>query len=428
MTARALPAPYFHASRHAPAGADEVLTGHQAQALARPPAGPITMIVTDFSTWTPASVTAVLADTADVAIGTAALKATTLGNGTGSTVKKLAGGPYNLTGKSLVLWLKVDSLTHLSAAQNFTISIGDTSLANFRTYRFTEPTDPDTPYLYPGSWWKFTIAWDSHQSQTGAPNRAAVTDIQFRAVDDAAGTFTFHVGGIGTIPEPATRFPNGVCSITFDDGFASQFTAGKPKLDQYSYPATAYVIKEAIDQAGRLTLAQLKTLQNQSGWEIASHAYTSAHHTNHFEGLSLAEVTEDLRLMKEWLAQNGLRGGDQFALPAGRWDLNTYDVSQRMFQSTRTTYARFETWPPADPQRLRPVMVSNGTTLATMQARIDLAVTSRMWLILCWHDLLSVPVGTSEFSITIFGQIIDYLNTKGIPVLTVGEVMRSVSG
>lgn len=420
-----------HATQHAPGGADEVPT-HHAAAMWRPPAGPVSMLVTDFSTWSVASCTAVLADTADISIGTAAAKITTLGGGAGATLKKLAGGPYNLTGKSLVLWLKYDDYTRMSAANGFTLSVGDTSLANFRSYRFTEPTLPDTPYVLAGNWWRFTVAWDSHTSQTGTPNRAAVTDFQFRTVDDAAGTVTFHVGGIGTIPEPATRFPNGVCSLTFDDAFASQYTVARPRMDLYGFPGTAYVIREYVEggSASRMTLAQLKALEKFSGWEIASHADTQAVHSaaNGWNGSTAAAVLADMRAMKEWLAKNGFRGGDQIAIPQGFWSTTTYDYCRRMFQSARLTYPRFETWPPADPLRLRSQSVSNGTTVATMQARIDSAVASRSWFIITYHDLVAVPAQTSEYLIADFNSTVDYIQSKGMPVLTVGEVLRSVAG
>jgi len=283
-------------------------------------------------------------------------------------------------------------------------------------------------------WCAVTIPWGVMAlNVVGAPNRAAINSIWLKLVDQNNKVVTVLFGGVEAIPEPA----NGVVSITFDDGLITQWTNARPKLDQYRFKATAYIIRDVIDSnylngdgTGVMTLQNLRDLQDKHEWEIAAHADTVAHHNdlpNGFVDLGVDSCAWEMSNIKKWLISNGFNAADHLAYPRGLHDLTTTTVAKNFFKSARTTWhpTRSETYPPADAQKLRIFYVLKTTTVASIQTAIDRAVTNKEWLILVFHDITAVANGTTQFTITNFGTVIDYIATQGLAVRPVGDVVEN---
>jgi hypothetical protein len=75
------------------------------------------------------------------------------------------------------------------------------------------------------------------------------------------------------------------------------------------------------------------------------------------------------------------------------------DVGRRYLSTIRTiNQATSETWPPADPHKLRVTYItgtSSGTSLATAKAAVDQAKTNKEWLVLVFHDFVEGATTTS---------------------------------
>jgi len=75
------------------------------------------------------------------------------------------------------------------------------------------------------------------------------------------------------------------------------------------------------------------------------------------------------------------------------------DVGRRYLSTIRTiNQATSETWPPADPHKLRVTYItgtSSGTSLATAKAAVDQAKTNKEWLILVFHEFVEGATTTS---------------------------------
>src|SRR6185437_1865442 len=61
-----------------------------------------------------------------------------------------------------------------------------------------------------------------------------------------------------------------VVVLTFDDGYADQFTYAFPLLRQYRDAATFYIVTGALDAPRHLTWAQLESM-HAAGEDIAAH-------------------------------------------------------------------------------------------------------------------------------------------------------------
>jgi peptidoglycan/xylan/chitin deacetylase (PgdA/CDA1 family) len=364
-----------------------------------------------------------LNDTSDYALGTQHASLVTQLN-TAASIRKLANPNIDMTGKSIVVWVKIDDITHLSTID---IYLGSASLANFFRFRIHTQGTAEAYSINSGEWVRLVVNWGDLASTTGAPVRTTITDWQVRVLDDNAGTVTFRLGGIATVPEP-TQWPNGVVSVTFDDGYISQFDEARKKMDTYGFPGVAYLIRDRIGTSGFMTIAQLQQLQERSGWQIASHANTTAHHDNRLTTLSPNDLDADFRALKGWMLRNGFNGFDDFALPGGAFNPTVLAALARHFRSARTiSDITHETIPVHHRLRLRSRTVISTDSTATIQGLIDNAFANKHWLILTFHRIVTTPGSSSEYSIANFGTLIDYLNTKGIPVVTVADVLRKTA-
>jgi len=196
-----------------------------------------------------------------------------------------------------------------------------------------------------------------------------------------------------------------------------------------------YLIQSLIGSSGRMSLQNLDDLQKY-GWEVGSHAYLDADHALTYTGMTAAQLDNDLRLMKAWEIVNGLRGMDGTAYPLGQYGLTTDGVSTTSIIKKYNRYARtitrktYETFPPADPYRLRaqsaigsfagnyPVSTITATDLPHIKA-------NQLWGIYTMHDFTTgTPSSSTQMTVADFQTFITALAASGIPVIPAGDVLR----
>jgi peptidoglycan/xylan/chitin deacetylase (PgdA/CDA1 family) len=368
-----------------------------------------------------------LNDTTDAALGTQSAVIQTDGAGSPRTLSRTGLPAIDFTNHVPKIWVKVDNVTRASTLQ---LVLGDSGFAN--AYRFAFHSTQGQKWTTEGDWVALTISWSpANVSVVGTPNRAAITDVQLRVVDNATGTpVRLHVNGIALVPEPVQTFPHGVVSITFDDNFATMVSAGAPTLAAHNYPATAYIIAELVGKPGRATLADLQTLQNTRGWEIAAHAHVGANHTARFTNLAPQVLEDDLVDMRAWLIGHGLRGYDHCAYPGGEFTggtgTNVLALARRYFASCRAIYqGEREMVPPADAAKLRVFYITNQTTLAQAKTAVDQAKAHREWIILVFHNLVASPASSTQWGAANFDTLVGHIASTGMPVKTVGAVLAA---
>ena len=234
---------------------------------------------------------------------------------------------------------------------------------------------------------------------------------------------------ISVVPDPAALFPSGVCSICFDDGYLTQYTAGKMLLDQYGYRGSLALIRDAIGLPTEMTLTQIQSLQNDLGWEAGLHADTGAVHAATDVGVPLSQVETDLRHEKAYFHANGLIADSLFAYPSGLWTPASVQLIRQYCHAGRLDFFRTqETFPPANPWKLRACgaigSFAGGHSAATVNASIDAAAANRSWLILIFHKIVSgTAASATECSAADMTTIMTHLAASGMAVRPVGEVM-----
>lgn len=387
--------------------------------------------------WTNNAGSTLATDSTDFTLGTQSVKITTGGAGAQANLSKTGMTSFDATGKALRIRVKVTDLTHMAELGCF---LGSSSFANY--YKWSIQVTGGSKFLQSGDWAIITLSF--HDAQTaGTPVRSALTDARLYVIDDNTGVpVVVNWQSFELIPDGSATWPNGVVSICFDDVYASQWTQAKPVLDAKGWPASCYSITDYLDTAGRLTAAQLMTAQDQYGWEIGGHASTGANHSTSYTGLSAAALEADIRAQRAKLLARGLRGADGTAYPLGQFGLttdgqSTTDIVRAHWAYARTTASRTkETLRPADRWRLRAISgistFAGGVTPTSLTTattgEIAKCLANKSWLILVFHDITAgAPAATTQCSLTDFTSIVTAISAAGIPVRTVGEVLRSMS-
>lgn len=365
-----------------------------------------------------------LDDTTDAVLGTQSAVIETDGTGAARALRRTGLPPIDFTGHVPKLWVKLDNVT---AAANLQLWLGDSNLAN--AYRFSFHSTQGQRWTTEGDWVAFTISWSpANVSVLGTPNRAAITDVQLRVIDNASGTpVRLHVNGIALVPEPAQLYPDGVVSITFDDNFASMIGEGLPVLASHGFPATAYVIVDLVGKPGRTTLAELH-MAHGAGWEIAVHAHADVNHAARFTNVPPEVLEDDLVDARAWLIENGFSGYDHCAYPGGAFTggagTDVLSLARTYFATCRTIYqGERETFPPADPVKLRVFYVTNTVSLEQAKTAVDQARAHREWIIVVFHNLVTNPTSSTQWSIADFTALVTHIATTGMPVKTIGQVL-----
>lgn len=368
-----------------------------------------------------------LNDTSDAVLGAQSAVIETDGHGTPRTIARTALPAIDFTNHVPKLWVKLANITSTATLE---LVLGDSNFAN--AYRFAFHSTQGQRWTTNGDWVALTMSWSpANVTVIGMPNRAAITDVAIRVVDSATGTpVRLHVNGIALVEEPVQKYPDGVVSITFDDNFGTMVSAGLPVLAAQQFPATAYVIVDLVGDPGRATLADLHTLQNSHGWEIAAHAYADVNHAARLPNLAASVVEDDFVDARAWLIANGFRGYDHFAYPGGAFTggigTDVLSIARTYFATCRTIYqGERETYLPADPAKLRVFYVTNTVTLAQAIAAVDQAKAHREWIVLVFHALVPAPASSTQWSSADFATLVAHIASTGMPVKTVGQVLAN---
>lgn len=131
-----------------------------------------------------------------------------------------------------------------------------------------------------------------------------------------------------------SRPEDGLVSLQFAGGDESTYTEALPVLEEYDYPATAFVptalVRERADHDGdHLTERQLEELAD-AGWTIGSHTANGQLLTDRTPDEQAAQLTD----ARAWLENAGYADGARYvSYPTGRYDddslrlvADTYDL------------------------------------------------------------------------------------------------------
>ena len=353
------------------------------------------------------------ADATDYIRGVQSLKITTNGSGSPATSQKSNISPLiDLTGKHIRVRLKVDKPSNIS--QLYIYFSSDNVTSNWISVK---PSDYIS-VLKPNVWTTLTFSQGRNSQITGAPVISAINAVAVRVVDDASTPVAVNINEISYFDQPSA----GVVTFTFDDNKATQYTAARPILDRYGYPATVYTIAGKVGTSGYMTLSQLTTLK-ENGWDISNHTFSHPYLTT----LTDAQIDAEFYQSKQWFLQNGFtKGASDMALPHGDYnDDHVLPIARKYFRSVRTINNQVETYPAGDVFKLRTLYVTSSMTLATAKTAVDKAIAAKEWLILTFHNIETPVTAPESWTISDFDALVSYIASSGATVKTLADILNN---
>lgn len=349
-------------------------------------------------------------DTDDYVKGDRSLRLTTTGDKKGNSIRKTGAGITDFTSGYPVIRLKVDNVKNLESLY-FTISSNDYT-EGYYSWSLKSQLQLSRDYSHNNEWIPLSLSFSEARLMDRC-NRSAINSYELKCTDSGSAV-TVRLGATGYIDEPL----EGIVSLTFDDGWLSQFTEARRKMDEYGFSGTVYVIKEKIGTAGYMTVKQLKELQDVSGWSVSCHGSTP------YTGMTGAQLDKYFGEIKDYMVKNGLVSGmDDVSYPNGAADSIVFEKVKKYFRSGRSITESPEYYPPVNPYSLRIKNVVMSTPVSEIDEAVANAIKEKEWLILCFHKIEPSPDTSTEYSIADFEKVIDSIYNSGIKVRNVAEVL-----
>ncbi len=228
------------------------------------------------------------------------------------------------------------------------------------------------------------------------------------------GPLNIKILNMSWIPRQPSK---GFVSITFDDGYSSQYFAAEIMKKQ-GYSGTAYLIPSAIDQSSYLTSQQINDMK-KLGWDISSHFETP------IPSLKKNEKSQSLKNIFEQIQKIGSRFSAQhFAYPLGQFDKETLEEIKNLFSTARLAGGGFESLPPADPLKMRAINVTPQLSPTQLKEMALKAIENGDWAIFMFHYLDQPDKGDLNYSSTDFRLFIEGLKKNKNSVKTISEVFQ----
>lgn len=210
-------------------------------------------------------------------------------------------------------------------------------------------------------------------------------------------------------------------SLTFDDGWVSDYSNVADLLNTYRYKGTFYLNPSTIDTAGVMSSEQVSSLESR-GHELASHGYE---HLN-LTALNKQSIQYQLEHAHSYFTQVHDKKTINFASPYGASDAQTAYYVRKFYASQRGTEDGINTRQSFDPYNLKVLYVGNDTPISKLVDSLKQAKQTNGWLILVYHQV--TPTGTDATTITPqqFKQQLDTISQNSVAVQPVGDVIQKL--
>lgn len=208
-------------------------------------------------------------------------------------------------------------------------------------------------------------------------------------------------------------------SITFDDGYVSQYDAAKI-LEDYGWHGTFYVpsvwLGETFEDLNLMTLQQITNLQSR-GHEIGGHTLSHVH----ANGVSDKVYEFEVSAGKGILEKHGIKIRN-FAFPYG--DDSKKEIALRYFDTARTTkpcISKFE-----DKELCGLTLFDKYYEYKTLSDFLGELKQDGGWLVIVVHKVGENPRPAIDLTQEEYIWVLNQIKDSGIPVKTVAEVVNGV--
>lgn len=275
-----------------------------------------------------------------------------------------------------------------------------------------------------------SASWQNFQAGFNAPLNS--TSLTIYHLLNTAGTLTVDDFSLIQTINP-NAFSRGIVSLTFDDGWQTNYDTAVPMLNTAGLKSTQYIITGSIGDTadGYMTLPELQSIYQQ-GHEIAAHTRTHVDLTAPNVDLQ-SEIAGSRNDLLPYFSPV-----DSIAYPYGLYNPTVQAaVTAAGFLGARTVDHGFND-KATNPLTLTVQIVERGgvcdtdnapvTTLDQVKNWIDTAAATNTWLILVFHQTDTDTTNCYGDTPTMLQNIIDYLKTSNVNVETVTQGLHQLNG
>jgi peptidoglycan/xylan/chitin deacetylase (PgdA/CDA1 family) len=258
----------------------------------------------------------------------------------------------------------------------------------------------------------YTYTWDSVTQPNGNVTITAVAT-------DRAGNTATSSGVVVTVRNsvPTDVFAKGMVTVTFDDGWISDYQTVLPLLDQFGVTGSFGIISENLPggSAAYTNLSEVQALA-AAGHEINSHTRSHPFLTI----LNPTELAAEVAGSRTDLLGFGLPGIFALIYPYGEYSSAVVEATRAAgygaARSVETGYNR----PDTDRYALKSQNAVQSTSVAEVQSWIDTAIANRTWLIITYHR---IDRNGGEYANTPehLEGVLEYLTSTGVDIVTLEE-------
>lgn len=268
---------------------------------------------------------------------------------------------------------------------------------------------------------------------TGPLKWTKYSDLIVMPADVATATIFFMIAANGTIwtddysmaPYVPTGFSQGMVTISFDDGWESNYTTALPKMQAMGFKSTQYFATTYLENA---TPADILNVQQfvTAGHEIGSHSVTHPDLTT----VSDATLQYELTHSQQYLSTTFNTPITSFATPFGAYNAKVTNTIKQYYASDRSVDMGYNYNSKEDfnVNNIRAQSLINTTTDAQVQAWVDYARIHKVWLVLVYHV---IDTDTSDMYSNTPAQFQSHLNiikNSGLPVRTTSQAIAELQG
>lgn len=204
----------------------------------------------------------------------------------------------------------------------------------------------------------------------------------------------------------STESPQAAVSLTFDDGYLSDFNHAFPILKDNGVKASFGIISNQIGAPGRLGAEEIKEMSDY-GMDIVSHTKS---HPSDMRELTNAELIDELALSKVEIEEITGRECHSLLVPNSNWNETTEPKGKPYYKAIRGHgHNMFPYGTSVRPHFLTSFSVESNHTLEEAKALVDLAIETKGWLIFMFHRLVTENPSGSQWLVSDFEGLIEYI-------------------
>ena len=264
--------------------------------------------------------------------------------------------------------------------------------------------------------------WTEFSTKFSVPYGAQTVTIYH--LIQSVGTLT--IDNASLTPYVPVGFSSALVSLTFDDGYETEYTNALPILEKYGMTSTQFDITNLIGKSGYMTAAQLKTLYGD-GDEIASHTVTHDDLTQE----TATALSNELTQSKATLQADTGESVTDFAYPYGLYNANVMKAAETVYSSARGVESGLNSKDNFNQYDLKAEDIYTTTTTAQVADWVAQAQATNTWLIFVFHGVdanttNSVDGDIYDVTPTQLTAEIAAIKASGVTVDTLGKALASV--